>query len=263
MRDRQICFIAIAFALFVLIFYLLHFREEQLSNCTSDWGAFADYMALGVSAVSIALIYITYREQKESNRVMRFEQHILSMINTLNLLSEKCKDRLQEACDMFCKHFLVSFIDLTQCERKKTENICLYYYSSIIVDNHIDEFNNILRYLALSIDHIWKGKSIDEEDKSRQITEFACFLPESLRILFFCWALSNRHCLLKRYFKSGLFMLDGADSSLTDVIKFVCSGNNPKRRKSTVMQESEIKLALEDYSEEQFMDTYNRIYNNK
>lgn len=69
-----------------------------LSEKTSDWGAFGSYIGMGISILSVTLIYITYNEQRLSNRIERFEQHLKYMTDTLSDLIEKKFSTLDEKC---------------------------------------------------------------------------------------------------------------------------------------------------------------------
>lgn len=94
MSDRKIILIALGVAFALLLIYAISFIGSPISCQTSDWGAFGSYAAIGVSSLSIALIYVTYREQRQTNEITRVEQHIVTMTNTLAVLSEKFNERL-------------------------------------------------------------------------------------------------------------------------------------------------------------------------
>ena len=89
MSDRKIILIALGVAFALLLIYAISFIGTPISGQTSDWGAFGSYAAICVSSLSIALIYVTYREQRKTNEITRVEQHIVTMTNTLAILSEK------------------------------------------------------------------------------------------------------------------------------------------------------------------------------
>ena len=93
MSDRKIILIALGVAFALLLIYAISFIGSPISFQTSDWGAFGSYAAIGVSSLSIALIYVTYREQRQTNEITRVEQHIVTMTNTLAVLSEKFHER--------------------------------------------------------------------------------------------------------------------------------------------------------------------------
>lgn len=258
--DKQIVYCTISGAMGMLLTYIICFWGVSISDKTSDWGAFGNYMGMVISSISIALIFITYREQSKSNKIARYEQHILLMIKTLNALSTKYQKSLEDAYCRFAKHFTLSYYDLTQCERDITAGVCSYYYSLLYVDFPvIDDFKYIFRYLELCTDYTHKNKTIAEEDS--YWTELICSLPESVRILFFCWVIEHRKELLYYYFEKGLFTLgDKTPLPLAEIIMFVCTGKKLKRRIIEDIKKSVIKPVIEDYSDEQFQDTYNRIH---
>lgn len=95
LRKYILAIASVAFAL-TIILYIVCFFNHQLSSKTSDWGAFGNYMAMGISVLSAALIFITYQEQRQANQISRFEQHFTSMLNTLKELINKTKMTLRK-----------------------------------------------------------------------------------------------------------------------------------------------------------------------
>ena len=246
-------------ALVLLLSYALCFIGMPISNHTSDWGAFGSYATIGVSSLSIALIYVTYREQRKTNEITRVEQHIVTMTNTLVSLSEKYHKSIDISYDKFTEHFKLAFYDLSDCELGKTIKICTHYYSIAINDDCCGTYDSIFRYTQLSIDNILYEKTLSTENKSLRITELGCILPESMRILFFCWLLINRHTRLKDYYKSGIFMFgETASPLLEDIVSYVCTGERPSQRQ--IPDITTDNIIYEDYPKEQFLDTYKRLY---
>ena len=119
MSDRKIILIALGVAFALLLIYAISFIGTPISGQTSDWGAFGSYAAICVSSLSIALIYVTYREQRKTNEITRVEQHIVTMTNTLAILSEKYHDRLEVSYDKFSEHFKLPFYDISDWEYDK------------------------------------------------------------------------------------------------------------------------------------------------
>lgn len=260
MSDNKIVFTSLGVALGLLLIYALCFIGMPISNQTSDWGAFGSYAAICVSSLSIALIYVTYREQRKINEITRVEQHIVTMTNTLVALSEKYHERLTETYDIFSQHFKLSFYDMSDWEYENTIRICTRYYSSITIkDDHSGEFNYLFRYMQLCLDYIIHEKSLSRENKYLRITEFCCVLPESVRVLLFCWLLINNQTALEDCYKCGIFMLDETGAPLLkDIITYVCTKNRPPQRPIQTINPDNI--ILEDYPKEQFPDTYIRLY---
>lgn len=260
MSDNKIIFTSLGVALSLLLIYALCFIGMPISNHTSDWGAFGSYATIGVSSLSIALIYVTYREQRRTNEITRVEQHIVTMTNTLVALSEKYHERLTGSYDMFSQHFKLSFYDMSDWEYEKTIGICTRYYSSITIkDDHSGEFNYLFRYMQLCIDYIIHEKSLSRENKHLRTTEFCCVLPESVRVLLFCWLLINNQTALEDYYKYGIFMLDETGAPLLrDIVTYICTKKRPPQR--AIPHINPDTIILEDYPKEQFPDTYKRLY---
>lgn len=259
MTDKIIIIIAVGIAIVLLLFYAVYFIDAPISKSTSDWGAFGSYATICVSILSVTLIYVTYREQRESNEITRVELHIVTMTNTLVSLSEKYHKSIDISYDKFTEHFKLTFYDLSNCELDKTIKICTYYYSIAINGDYCGVFDFIFRYTQLCIDYILHEKTLSSENKSLRITELGCILPESMRILFFCWLLVNRHIRLKDYYKSGIFMFgETASPLLEDIVSYVCTGERPSQRQFPDINPDDI--IYEDYPKEQFPDTYKRLY---
>ena len=193
MTDKKFIITAVGIATVLLLFYAICFIGAPISKSTSDWGAFGSYATICVSVLSITLIYVTYCEQRKTNEITRVEQHIVTMTNTLVSLSEKHHKSIDFSYDKFTEHFKLSFYDLSDCELNKTIKICTYYYSLAINNDYDRNFNYIFRYTKLCIDYILNEKSLSTENKSLRITEFGCILPESMRILLFCWLTSQKN----------------------------------------------------------------------
>ena len=60
LSNNKVLLIAGIVAMCVPIAYIANFIGYSLSNESTDWGAFGSYIAIGISIISISLIYITY-----------------------------------------------------------------------------------------------------------------------------------------------------------------------------------------------------------
>lgn len=260
--NKSIFILSVIVATIILFPYILVFQGTPLSQSTIDWGAFGNYAGISISILSITLIYITYNEQKQSNRIARFEQHFNTMISTLSNFYERNSDIFEHTYERFCQHFVNQSYDLSKCEQSKTIIVCEYYYSSIFNDTSID-FNNIFHYVNITIDFINNNAITDNEKKCR-ITELICIIPESLRVLFLYWILQNKIDKKKYYYEVGIFYINGENNYfLKDIITFICTGNVPRRRDSEIIDSRNFEFEFKDYSNEHFHDTYDRFFNNK
>jgi len=259
MSDNKIIFISLVVALGLLLIYALYFIGMPISNHTSDWGAFGSYVTIGVSFLSIALIYVTYREQRKTNEITRVEQHFVTMTKTIVAQSEKFHEKLTRSYDMFSQHFKLSFYDMSDWKYENIRKICTRYYSITINDDYNKDFNYLFRYMQLCIDYIIHEKSLSNEDKLLRIAEFCCVLPESVRVLLFCWLLINNQSALENYYKYRIFMLDETEAPLLkDIITYVCTKKRPPQK--LVQKFNPDSIILEDYPKEQLPDTYKRLF---
>lgn len=243
---------------FVLIVaYMIKFRNAPLSDNTSDWGAWGSYVATGISVLSIALLYITYKEQQESNRIGRFEEHYKISLQTLSEIFEKRKEQIDAVFQVVERHFRNTFDPLTDYEQSKVQTLLGYYYSSAVIDTQ-EECDEIFRYLYSTLIYINKDGVMSSQDKNQCITEMSCLLPEEGRLLFLCWGCHLGYDIGK-FYKSGLYHTNKlSNSNIADVVRFACTGIRPHKEAVDIED-----VELENYSPEEFQDTYKRLFNNK
>ena len=129
MSDKKIILLAFGVTFVAIMTYVICFWGTSISKNTTDWGAFGNYLAVGVSIFSIALIYITYREQRKTNEITRSEHHIATMLKTLDALSMKNQSRIESTYFNILEHFKVPFYDLSEYEYEKIVKVCIFYYS--------------------------------------------------------------------------------------------------------------------------------------
>ena len=261
MTDRKILLIALVVAIVLLMAYVICFWGMEISDNTTDWGAFGNYLAVCLSVLSISLIYITYREQRKANDIARAEHHIVTMLKTLDVLYEKNLSRIESTSNSICEHFKEPFYDLSELEYEKIINVCTFYYSSAL-EGKVDakKLNYFFQYLRLCIDNIIHNKTLPKEQKKLQMTELSITLMEDARLLFFFWLLINARSELDSYYKYGLFIEDSESSPLLqDIVSYICSRKCPAKRQTQVINADDI--ILEDFPNEQFHDTYNRLFN--
>jgi len=262
MCPRNYIYAAVAILLLTIIIYVVCFYNTPLSEKTSDWGAFGSYIGMGISILSVTLIYITYNEQRHSNRIERFEQHLKSMTDTLLDLAKRNGTTIEKDYQSFLSHFRVPFDDISDYEAPKIKGICTYYLSQITY-NRGNEYQNLFKYMTLMIEYIIKEMALEKEEKKGRVVELSCILPESLRTFYFCWLLQQKdRGSLEYCYSNGLFVVDEPnDNLLSDVIRLICTGTKPKKEAPVPIDLDSIEL--NDYSNELFNETYNRLFNNK
>lgn len=240
-----------------IIIYSYHFKGTSLSDNTSDWGAWGSYVGIGVSILSVSLIYITYKEQQKSNRIGRFEEHFHISLRTSMELFEKRRNVIGSIFSKVENHFRNSFDPLMDYEQSKVQKILGYYYSSAVIDSR-EECEEIFRYLFSFLLSIKNNSMFDKEEKESRFREISCLLPENGRILFLCWGFCSEH-ETKQFYTFGFYQTSIFNNTpLMNVVRFACVGKRPKKEKINVEN-----LEFEDYSSEEFQDTYKRFFNNK
>lgn len=257
MKRYALVVVGIAIALAFIAFYAIHFHNAPLSDKTSDWGAWGSYVATAISILSASLIYITYKEQQESNRIGRFEERFHISLRTLKELFEKRKGIVDSMFSRVEAHFQVPFDPLTDYEQSKMQNLLGYYYSSAVVDSR-EDCEEVFRCLFSFLLSIQNNKVLDDKEKESRLKEISYSFPENGRILFLCWGFCFGH-ETEQYYNFGLYQTSNINgSSLMDVVKFACIGERPKEEKIDVKD-----IEVEDYSSEEFQATYDRLFNNK
>ena len=81
--KKIVSFLVVLFIISILIFIYKWFGTS-LSDSISDWGSFADYFSgIPLSIITIIIIVVTYKEQKDSNRTIRFESSFFCLYSSV------------------------------------------------------------------------------------------------------------------------------------------------------------------------------------
>lgn len=263
MLDKKIIWIALGLSSCMLLLYTICFWGAGLSKESSDWGSFGNYAAVCISMLSVALIYVTYREQRNTNVITRKEQQIATMTSTLVVLAEKNQAKCKELCIKILEHFDNPFYDMSLYDYKGVAKVCTYYYSSAMIENNNSEnMNSFFMYMKLFFECIIRDNLLPKETIRQRVIETTCLLPESERILFLFWLLQNNCDVLEDYYRTGIFTIDDGDMSpLKDIISFICIKTYPQKRKKKDVHIDDI--ILDDLPNEKFDATYLRLNKNK
>lgn len=244
-------------AVVLIIVYLDHFSHAPLSDSTSDWGAWGSYVNVGISLISISLIYITYKEQQKSNKIARFEEHYHVALKTAGELFERKKEIIKDSYNRIENHFRNPFDPLTDYTQRNTKNVLGYYYSSAVFDVQ-QECDEVFRYFYTTLNSIKTSPFIDADEKDRCYTEMSCLFSEEARILLLFWGY-NKGIEFSEYYSKGLFRTSIINNeALVNIVKFACTGERPKKNKINIED-----IDLGDNTNEDFSETYNRLLNNK
>lgn len=256
-----ICLVIAITLLFTI--YSYHFLGIPLSDKTSDWGAWGSYVNIGISLISIYLIYVTYKEQRNSNKISRFEERYKTAIQTLNDLIGKEQSLIYESYDDICEHFKSAFSKEPSGSIEENCKILTLYYSCALFEKQ-ELLDDGFRYLNLVIDNLHKSIEITDEEKQGRILELSCILSEDVRVLFFCWKiLRDDNTFLTYCYRNGLFKIDSEeDCLLANIIRYICTGKFKKNKKVPINYD-EIVFGDTYKIGENYFDTYDRLFNNK
>lgn len=255
LRALPLC--CILLAVIMIGIYIYNFRYAPLSNDTSDWGAWGSYVNIGLSLISISLIYITYKEQQISNKTARFEEHYHVVLKTASELFEEKKDIINATFHEINGFIKDPFDQLTEYTQINTKKVMAFYYSSVFYDAQQD-YNAVFRYFYSALNFIKNETIIDEKEKLRYYTEMSCIFSEEARILFLFWGYYTKHDV-SEFYPNGMFrMSKNRNKGLENIIRFACIGERPQKEKVNLDE-----IDLDYYKNEDFRDTYNRLFNNK
>lgn len=247
---------ALFFAILIGI-YAYSFYYAPLSDETSDWGAWGSYVNVGISLISISLIYITYKEQQQSNKIARFEEHYHVALKTVGELFERKKDIIKNSYNKIENHFRNPFDPLTDYTQSNTKKVLGYYYFLAAYDIRQDS-DELFRYFYTALDSIKSCPIIDVDEKDRCYTEMSCLFSEEARILLLFWGY-NKGIDLSEYYSKGLFRMSIINNeALVNIVKFACTGERPKKKKINIED-----IDFEYNTNEDFSEIYNRLFNNK
>ena len=216
--------IATSFVIIIIIAYVIAFYGSSVSDKTSDWGAFGSYLDMGVGILSVALIYVTYKEQRQANRIGMFEQQMRFMFDKLSILLSNYSNGIEEEVKKIEKHFLSSFGGMEDYERAKVKYVCSYYFSQLTLDI-IKKYDNVFIYLSTMINYIRNEKSINNDCVKSRMIELSCILSEYVRLYYFFWLTSQRNDsgLLRICYMNNLFTKEDPNSFLSAVMCYVCT----------------------------------------
>ena len=255
--KSSIFFAAIVFIL-IIAAYTICFYDTSLSDDTSDWGAFGSYVGMGISFLSVTLIFVTYNEQRQANRIGMFEQQMRFMFDRLSVLIERDNDGIEDEAKKIEIHFLPSFLNIDNYESSKIMGVCSYYFSLIERESN-KKYDNIFIYLTQMINYIRDEKSINKDCVRSRMIELSCILSEYVRLYYFFWLTSRSDDieLLRFCYLNYLFVKEESDSLLDNTIRYVCTGMISDKNND---DSSEVNLDIEDYSNENFYTTYHRLF---
>lgn len=257
MRRWYLPIVCVSIALILIGVYCIHFINAPLSDNTSDWGAWGSYVNIGISLISVSLIYITYKEQRNSNKITRFEEHHHIALKTAKELFEQKKDIVKSVYNKIEKHFCNPFDPLTDYTRDNTRKVMAYYYSSAVYDTKQD-CDQLFRYFYTILISIKNDTLISEEDKFRYYTEMSCIFSEEVRTILLFWGYYTQKDFSNLYDKEVFRTSIINNECLNNIVKFACTGKRPEKKEVNLDN-----IDLDDHSDEQFDETYNRLFNNK
>lgn len=257
--NKCIIAVIILIAIVLIVPYTICFRGYPISHSTSEWGAFSDYLSLGIGILSVILIYITYAEQQKANRISLFEQHLGVITSTIKILNEENEPLISSVYGKFCNHFQESIADFSDMNVEYIKGVFTYYYS-LALDETTHDLSSYFQYVSSGLNFIVKEKYLPCKDLEGRLSEMCCLIPESSRVLYLCWTLLKNDNSWIEFFKEGLWNVTNPNLSLlSEAIAFICMG---RVEDSNIFHNSNDNTEpdIGDYSKEKFPDTYKRLF---
>lgn len=226
MNKIAIILSGIALIFIIIVPYIIKFHNCSAIVGITSWGTASDYINIVISILSIYLIYVTYKEQRYSNKISRFEDRYKTFVHTFIDFVDKEKTLLHNGYDALCKHFVGVITDEPVGTVEENSKIMVYYYSDILLSTKTESLNECFKYLNFFIGNLHQSKDISTEEKQARLLELSSVIPESVRILFFCWKLcENDRSLLDYCYMCHFLDIFPNDGILANIIRYICNGD--------------------------------------
>lgn len=200
--------VAVCLGIMLLILlgsYICMFAPNGISSHVGDWASFGEYIGGALGAISVFLIYITYREQRKTNHQDHFEKVSFCHLKTIAKLQTTYLPKIEKMYNIIVMLFKNDLLDLKGYNKKDVESAISYIYTHI---NNFEEGENSISeffmYIEYAVKHIDADTLID--NKSLYVYEVKNVLKvDSLVSLLFYLVSNNKTEQLHLYNQYRLF----------------------------------------------------------
>lgn len=152
--------------------FVLYWKDSHISFIMSDWGSFADYISgIPLSIITILFVIATYKEQKDSNKIIQFESSFFYLCSSVKIGDSKTSYK------KIHYHF-----DNISDKLEINKNECILLLSNYWM-LHKDKLD--YRTLSTSLLYLIKTNLIEEKEKRHYLNilysnisgeDYICFL---------------------------------------------------------------------------------------
>ncbi len=263
MPKKNIYIVAIIFILLPVVIYVVKFNVNfwwgTIFCKTQDFGSFENYISIGIGLITIFLLYITYKEQHQANRISQFEQRFYIQCKNIKEHIDLHKIDIVQTYNRLTRH-------LTESPSKNIENSDIilafsYYYEDLIKSNSDNEkkcnLDFICDYFLCLIKTIDRQDVLSKEIKKNYIYEISRLLTlefSTILIFYICHTESVENWRLIRTYD--IYLKHSTDCRFLDIIikKLIDSSTI----KASAINQQE-KIEFESFENEQIELTIKRL----
>lgn len=169
------CVFLLLIALLSIGVFVLCWNGSHISTIMADWGSFADYISgIPLSIITIIIIIVTYKEQKDSNRTIRFESSFFCLYSSVKSKETKVINETY----LKIKYHFDNVNDNLELSRNECILLLSYYWNLHKEELSYKELSTTLLYLI-------KTNLITQKDKQHYLyilysnlsdKDYLCFL---------------------------------------------------------------------------------------
>lgn len=210
--KKIVSFLGVLFIISILIFIYQWFGTS-LSDNIADWGSFADYFSgIPLSIITIIIIIVTYKEQKDSNRTIRFESSFFCLYSSENLRETKV---INQTYSKIKSHF-DNVNDNLELNRNECVLLLSHYWNL-----HKEELS--YKNLSTTLLYLIKTNLIAEKDKQHYLyilysnlsdKDYLCFLSYLCNLYY----IENRSDFLCNNLLFQFHSLDAFQEQIVNII---------------------------------------------
>ena len=210
--KKIVSFLGVLFIISILIFIYQWFGTS-LSDNIADWGSFADYFCgIPLSIITIIIIIVTYKEQKDSNRTIRFESSFFCLYSSENLRETKV---INQTYSKIKSHF-DNVNDNLELNRNECVLLLSHYWNL-----HKEELS--YKNLSTTLLYLIKTNLIAEKDKQHYLyilysnlsdKDYLCFLSYLCNLYY----IENRSDFLCNNLLFQFHSLDAFQEQIVNII---------------------------------------------
>jgi hypothetical protein len=218
--------------------FVLCWNGSHISTIMADWGSFADYISgIPLSIITIIIIIVTYKEQKDSNRTIRFESSFFCLYSSENSRETKV---INQTYSKIKSHF-DNVNDNLELNRNECVLLLSFYWNL-----HKEELN--YKNLSTTLLYLIKTNLIEEKDKQHYLyilysnlsdKDYLCFLSYLCNLYY----IENRSDFLCNNL---LFQFHSLDTFQEQIVNII-SNQNVKLQRFDIYEDYGYKEQESEY----------------